>query len=152
METFSKGQVIFKQGTWGMFMYVIKQGKVSIWADYGEPSQKMLTELGPGQYFGEMGLVASRLRSATAVADEDTELQVIGGKDLGMLLKEEPEKAVEMMRHLSARIRELTGQYMEVCRTVVELQDAENAGKEKSVGLMERVRNFAQFWRKHERA
>ena len=50
------------------------------------------------------------------------------------------------MRHLSKRIRELTKDYMEVCHTIAEVVEAEEAGEEKSSGLISRLKRFAQAY------
>ena len=77
-RTFSKGEVIFKQGTYQSEMYTILQGKVGIYADYETQQEKKLTELTAGEFFGEMGMMECYPRSATAVAlDNESKIQVI---------------------------------------------------------------------------
>ena len=78
METFNKGEIIFRQNEFGSCMYDIEKGTVGIYVNYGEDGEKLLAVLDSDDYFGEMGMIESYPRSATAVALEDgTETEVI---------------------------------------------------------------------------
>ncbi len=150
-KQFTEGQIIFREGAWEMCMYDIIHGKVGIYTEYGTPSQKRIAVLGVHDFFGEMGLVDAMPRSATAVAELETAVWVINGDDLNVWFQESPEKVVQVMRHLSFRTRDLTNDYMEVCKTIAELKSAEDDGKEKSSGLREKIHRFANIWRKNGR-
>ena len=43
-RTYANGAIIFKQGTHQPEMYAVLQGKVGIYADYGAPQEKKLTD------------------------------------------------------------------------------------------------------------
>ena len=68
LRQLKQDEVIFRQGDASACMFRVSRGKVGIFLDYGGPRQSRLTELGPGRYFGEMGLLDQAPRSATAVA------------------------------------------------------------------------------------
>ena len=139
--------MIFNQGDYAPCMYDIVQGRGGIYVGYGTPQEKLLTELKPGECFGEMGLLESSPRSATAVALEDgTQLQVITGETFDAYFHENPDKIVAVMRQMSGRIRSLTNDYMEVCRAVAESVEADKAGKEKSGGLRSRLKKIADAY------
>ena len=77
-KTFKMGEVIFKQGELSDCMYDILWGEVGIYAADGTPEEQLLTTLEPERFFGEMGMIEGRLRSATAVAlEKDTRVKVI---------------------------------------------------------------------------
>lgn len=67
--TVPKGQVVFYEGTTGNQMFVVLGGKISVYA-----RKKHLADLTGGHMFGEMSLISSEPRSATAVASEDSYL------------------------------------------------------------------------------
>ena len=48
VKKFAKGEVIFKEGAMETFMYDLIEGKVGIYASYGEADEKLLTELSAG--------------------------------------------------------------------------------------------------------
>ena len=124
-------------------MYDILWGEVGIYANYGTPEEKLLTTLEPECFFGEMGMIEGRLRSATAVAlEKDTRLEVITPESFDAYFKENPAKVLLIMQNMSHRIRELTRDYLEACRAVAEAVETEKTGKEKSSWFKEKVRKL----------
>ena len=97
-------------------MYQIQTGSVGIYRAYGTERSAKLTTLYTDQFFGEMGLVAHELRSATAVVEEDgTELECIRAEDLQTLFKENPMKVDMILSHLANRLRRLTVDFAKAC-------------------------------------
>lgn len=142
-KTFKKGEIIFKQGDLSDCMYDILWGKVGIYANYGTPEEKLLTTLETERFFGEMGMIEGRLRSATAVAlEKDTRGKVITPETFDTYFKENPAKVLLIMQNMSHRIRELTRDYLEACRAVAEAVETEKTGKEKSSWFKEKVRKL----------
>ena len=143
-KTFKSGEVIFKEGTYEPCMYELLTGTVGIYARYGQENEKLLAELKAedGTCFGEMGLIESMPRSATAVAMGDIKVQVVTGRDFGAYFKESPAKVLLIMQNMSHRIRELTRDYLEACRAVAEAVETEKTGKEKSSWFKEKVRKL----------
>ena len=143
-KAFKSGEVIFKEGTYEPCMYELLTGTVGIYARYGQENEKLLTELKAenGACFGEMGLVESMPRSATAVALDDVKVEVVTGEVFGTYFKESPAKVLLIMQNMSHRIRELTRDYLEACRAVAEAVETEKTGKEKSSWFKEKVRKL----------
>ena len=122
METYKKGTIIFKQGESGECMYALHGGKVVIYSDYGSAEQTKLTELLPGDFFGEMGMLAKEDRSATAVAEEDnTYVEIITTDKLEDLFKENPVEVDMILRFVSHRLRRLTEDFLNVCKKISEI-------------------------------
>ena len=140
----SSGQVIFREGDLELTMYAIQKGSVGIYLDYGTSGEKQLTVLKEDQLLGEMGLVESCPRSATAVSLEDgTVLQEIGEDEFYAFFDKQPERLLQILRQLSARIRENTEKYRETCRALAEHQEAEKAGQVKSKELDQQLREIS---------
>ena len=130
---FSAGDVIFREGDFRLSMYDILSGSIGVYLDYDSEQKKQLTVLRANQLLGEMGLIESCPRSATAVALEyGTTLREIDEAEFLEFFRNEPERLLQILRQLSARIRENTEQYQEVCRALSAKLEAERAGKEKS--------------------
>lgn len=127
-------------------MYEIKNGTVGIYAAYGTPAEKKLTELEAGRIFGEMAVIEAYPRSATAVALSDAEAEEISTADLQEYFGSRPEKIIEIMRGMSRRLRELTADYREVCGTISAWRNAAESGKGKEIGLLATLKRFADIY------
>lgn len=129
VESYPKGTIIFKEGEIGNCMYDIHFGKIGIFKAYGTPDEKCLSELGTNKFLGEMGMLESEKRSATAVTlEDDTTLETICADDLKELFENNPPKVEMIVAHLSYRLRRLTNVYMDACKLIYDVADAEAAG------------------------
>lgn len=147
IQTYQKGQIIFQEGDEANCMYDIQRGTVGIYANYGTEREKLLTKLHSEEFFGEMGLVDCEPRSATAVVlEKDTKVEIITGEAFGYFLQERPAKVLIIMQHMSHRIRDLTKDYLEVCKTVAEAVDAEKSGKSKGQGFLKKLKKFSDIY------
>ncbi len=141
VKKFSKGDVIFEKSQVQFCFYEIISGSVFIYNDYGMPSETLLTEMKPGQTFGELGFLGKRPRSATAVAAEDTELLFIDGDGFKDYLKENPDRILLFMKQISERTRSLTHDYDEALQTVSAIQK-----KKKNDKVRELIYKFTRVW------
>ena len=128
VKTLRQGQVIFREGDTESCMYCVRLGKVGIYDAYGEPGQKLLTELGSGGFFGEMGMVRGFPRSATAVAAApDTEVEIITWDALSLILRDTPSKVIQIMQQLSTRLQDMSDKYIEACGVIAGLAEQQDA-------------------------
>jgi CRP-like cAMP-binding protein len=74
----------------------------------------VIASLGPGEVFGEMGVIDSGPRSATAIAAEDTECIVYGALDLLDQFDEDPSTTIEVMKTLVKRLRQSNRRYSRI--------------------------------------
>jgi CRP-like cAMP-binding protein len=104
-----KNEVIFKEGDVGDAFYLIVSGSIRISTLVPGVGEEALTILREGEYFGEMALIDDAPRSASAIANDDTILLVIGKEDFRTLLAEETGIAYKLLwiftKTLSARLR-----------------------------------------------
>lgn len=90
------GERVFREGDPADGLYVIESGAVSIVREaVGQPVQR-LARLGPGGFFGEMGLLDDGRRSASAVVSEAARLLHVRKENLKALLRERPLLAVKI--------------------------------------------------------
>lgn len=146
MKSYKTNEVIFNKGDFELCMYSIVSGKIGIYQDYASAGEKMLVALEPGKFFGEMGLLDRMPRSATAVALEDSELDVITEDVYEDFLRKNPDKTLELMRHMSDRIRSLTADYMDACHTIAEMNEASGASAKKPGKLAARIAKYMKIW------
>ena len=65
---FVPGEIIFRQGDEGDFVYSIIDGRVEVIREAPDGEAKVINRLGPGEYFGEMALIRHAPRTATVRA------------------------------------------------------------------------------------
>ena len=95
------GTAIFNQGDPGDAMFVISSGEARV--DVGG----RFHILKPGDFFGEMALLAPGPRMATVKAESDVEAVMIHAEAFQSFLLEHPAVAVSMMKQLVIRLREV---------------------------------------------
>ena len=145
IQTFGKNEVIFNEGDYARCMYEIQGGSVNVYVDFGKKDEKLLTTLEAGRFFGEIGVVEAMLRTATAVAAEDnTSLSEITLDNFSAYFQDKPERLLEIMQHMSDRLRALTQEYLEARETIAEAIDAAKNGKKQSGVLKEKIAKLAQ--------
>ena len=76
-ETVNAGVDIIHQGDEPDKFYIIVKGQVEVVDQPSDDPEKVLATLGPGDYFGEVGMVMGSLRSATVRAVTDVNLMVM---------------------------------------------------------------------------
>ena len=87
IKNYDKNQIIFEEGHLGNVGYLIKTGEVMIYKIING-KKKILSKLGPGEVFGEMGIVTQAPRTAYAETTEYSELVMIDKKTLFTMLKQ----------------------------------------------------------------
>ena len=72
-ETFElkAGVVLFEQSTMGELIYVVTDGEFELVHEMADGGEELIKVAGPGDYFGEMGVLFHMPRSATARARTD---------------------------------------------------------------------------------
>ena len=94
------GDVVFKEGDAGDEMYGIIEGEIEL-----RTSSKFIATLGPDDVFGEMAVVDSSPRMATAIATTDSSLAVIDRRRFLFLVHETPMFALQVMSTMAQRFR-----------------------------------------------
>ena len=106
LRTFGDGDVIFEEGSVGKHMYVIVSGSVRI-VKKTESEGAVIAALGKGELFGEMALVDSLPRSASAIAvGDETSVVEIDHAQFAYLVGQQPAFALIILKALSLRLRE----------------------------------------------
>jgi hypothetical protein len=99
------GEVILKQGERGDELYLLLEGRVRIFLNYGLPNEEEKDEQRAVSAFGEMAVLHDGKRTATVVAAERSHLLRLDGNSLRELLMQMPEISFEMFRVLVKRVR-----------------------------------------------
>ncbi|MFQ5445217.1 MAG: ATP-binding protein [Desulfobacterales bacterium] len=94
-------EILFKEGQMEKAMYVVLFGELLVYK-----LKKQITVLGPGQYIGEMSLIESKARSASARAiTEEVLLVQINETIFNTYFVSQPKVLLTLMKTLSSRVR-----------------------------------------------
>src|SRR2546423_10167344 len=107
-----KGQIIFREGESSDALYVIEQGNVEISALIGPRERRVFAVFGPGDYFGEIAVIDSKPRSATAIAKTSTLVTRISRDKVWRMFEKTPRLLVTMIHGFSHRLREFDRHYL----------------------------------------
>jgi len=95
----SAGTHLVREGEFAYEFFVIEQGTAEVTKD-----GRVLAQLGPEDFFGEIGLVEAERRTATVVAKSPMELIVIFGPNFRRLERELPELATQIRQAIRERL------------------------------------------------
>ncbi len=112
-KIFSNGEKIVRRGQDGKSMFIIHRGSVKVQINEGGVI-KVLLNLSEGDFFGEMGLFTGEPRTATVVANEETEVLEIKHTCLKPILEENPdlvERFSEIIEERRAKLTEVNAQH-----------------------------------------
>jgi CRP-like cAMP-binding protein len=88
----------------------VRTGRIKISTFSSEGKEAVFTVHGPGEVFGELALLDSAPRSATATALEPSRLLAIDRSSFVAFLREQPDAALILLSELTARVRRLSAQ------------------------------------------
>ena len=97
---FESGHAIVTKGDAGIGFYLILEGAVEVRSD-----GKILSKLGPGQFFGEMSIIDNQPRSADVVATEASRVLILSAWSFKTLISDNPKIALKMMQEFVRRLR-----------------------------------------------
>ena len=96
-----EGDEVFKEGDHGEEMYILLSGKLGAYVTQSDGIRRWMFEIKPGDFFGEMSIIANEPRSATLSAKEDTEIMVLQGIDFYRIVFEHPMIGVRMLKNIT---------------------------------------------------
>ena len=83
-KSYGRGETLFREGDKANCAYLILSGSVEIFLPVGD-QECLLATIGPGQVFGEMGLIDGAPRCASARARNTLTLKEITQEDIDQL-------------------------------------------------------------------
>jgi len=134
----SRGAAIMHAGDPTDALYIVMSGRLKVMMGEADGKEVILGLIGPGEFFGEMGLVDDSPRSATVVAIEPCELLSITKRVFKKCLVENVEVALAVLRVVVRRLREadrkigslaMLDVYGRVARLLLDLSENVNGQK-----------------------
>ncbi len=100
-RTFNAGDTVTQEGKGGVGFFVIENGKARV-----SVGGKDVRAFGPGDYFGEVGLIADVDRTATITAETDLHCFGMTFWDFRPLVESNASIAWKMLQTLAQRLKE----------------------------------------------
>lgn len=111
-----KGRVIFREGEKADGFYIIVDGRVQVWKDYGSDEPDLLAEHETGRFFGEMALIDQLPRSATVITRDESELLYLERQDFQKIVEENVSVAKSILVAVSSMVRASNETFVEGLR------------------------------------
>jgi CRP/FNR family cyclic AMP-dependent transcriptional regulator len=130
-----RNEQVVRAGEDAESLIVLLTGRAKVTNFDEEGREIILAWLGPGEFFGEMGLIDGSPRSASVVAVEPCELLAIGKSEFQRCIQENFQVAQKLMQILVRRLREadrnieslaLLDVYGRVARLLLDMSEDEN--------------------------
>jgi CRP/FNR family transcriptional regulator, cyclic AMP receptor protein len=99
------GHTLFQAGDPGESLYVVESGEIELFIRDNAGQKIVLTVAESGDTFGELAMLDSGPRTATAAALSDSELIVLDRHDLILLFQRRPEAALHMLAAMGGMTR-----------------------------------------------
>ncbi len=102
-RAFPKDTMVFSESMPGKEMYIIQKGSVKI-TKIVNNNEVLLAVLRQGDMFGEMSLIESKPRSASAIAFEDAVLLAVNRENFSRMVQTQPQIIARLTTTLAERI------------------------------------------------
>lgn len=100
-------EMIFREGDLGDSLFIVRTGRVELFVVDNSGQKIVLTVAEKNDFFGDLSMLDSRPRSASAICLEDTELLVLDREDLLLLFRKHPDSALNMLAAMSGMLRKV---------------------------------------------
>lgn len=135
MRRIPRGQAVVHAGDRTDYIYFVLTGSLKVVVSDEDGREVILSILGQGELFGEMGMFGEQPRSASVVAVVPSDLIMVAKNDFRHLMQENFEVAWRMMCNLADRLRNadrkieslaLMDVYGRVARLLLEMSEEVN--------------------------
>lgn len=100
------GAVVCEQDDPSEALYIVVRGRLGVFVRADAGTERRISSLGPGDYFGEIGLLVPGTRSATVRVEADGELLRLDREAFLQLLDEDPRAGRAVAAALARRLRQ----------------------------------------------
>lgn len=108
-KTYKKGQIVFFEGDVSDKLYVIKKGKIKVFKYTKEGKEQILYILSEGDFIGDLSLLKKGEFKFNAEALEDISMCILTKDDFDIILRKNPEIALQILQIVHDRIVKLEG-------------------------------------------
>jgi signal transduction histidine kinase len=106
VHSYPTGTVLCQEDKVETTFYMILEGEVEVTKNINQSEERLLKTLGPGGFFGEMGLIHNAPRAATVTAKTDLVALELEKEAFDDVLNHSASVSMAMVREISNRLRE----------------------------------------------
>jgi CRP/FNR family cyclic AMP-dependent transcriptional regulator len=136
----STGKTLFVAGEPGDSLFVVRKGEIELFIRDTAGQKIVLNVARGGDIFGELALLETGARTATATALEDSELLELDRDDLSVLFRRNPDAALRLL----AAMGHMTRKADELLRTRVSRNANDEA--EENITMIQRVADWIAWF------
>ena len=108
-RTYAAGEEIVRQGDAGIGLYVILSGEAKAVHARPDGEEVVVNTFGITDFFGELAMLSEEPRTASVIAETETECMVLTRWEFLGKLKGDPEMAVLILQELAKRFQKALG-------------------------------------------
>jgi len=105
LQQYTTGEALVQQGEAGDSLFVVRSGKVRVDLRSENGQITTVAELGSGEFFGEMSLLTGEPRTASVVAETETEVVEVDKPDLAAVIESDASILEALTLALETRMR-----------------------------------------------
>ncbi len=106
VRTYPPGFILTHEGELEYTFYILLRGRVAVSKVINESEARLLKQLGPGDFFGEMAIIHNAPRAATIQTVEECVVLEISREIFTDLMERSSSMSLAMVREVSRRLRE----------------------------------------------
>jgi small-conductance mechanosensitive channel/CRP-like cAMP-binding protein len=107
MQAYTSGEVLVREGDRGSSLFVIRSGRVRIDKSLDSGTSTTMARMESGDFFGEMSLLTGEPRTASIVAEDETEVVVVSKEAFAPVLTADTGILVGLSAALESRARNI---------------------------------------------
>lgn len=100
-----KGTFLFFQTDLANAVYMVRKGTIAIRLENPDGRELVINEMGPGDCFGELGILTGEPRSTSAEAIIDSEVLLIPSTTFQSILEQEPRLTLHLLKITAQRLQ-----------------------------------------------
>jgi CRP-like cAMP-binding protein len=104
-RNYKSGDKIVTQGLGGEGFFILNTGHADAFRTKADGTEIQVNSFGPTDYFGELALLDDGVRTASVIATEPTQCLILTRWDFLVLLKEDPDMAINILEEVARRFR-----------------------------------------------
>lgn len=137
MHAYTTGELLVREGDYGSSLFVIRSGCVRIDKALDGGGATTMARMGAGDFFGEMSLLTGEPRTASIVAEDETEVVVVSKEAFAPVLTADTGILVGLSAALESRARNLAARLADLPATAEQAKPAPSASP-----LLRRIGRF----------